>query len=45
VAGLSGEMADLHIRHEEAVTDAKETGEKLLSLIKHARKDQEGPKR
>jgi uncharacterized protein (DUF3084 family) len=41
VADLIGEMADLHIRHEEAVTDAKEAGEKLLALIEHARKDQE----
>jgi hypothetical protein len=41
VADLNGEMVDLRIRHEEAVTDAKETGEKLLALIKHARKVQE----
>jgi glycerol-3-phosphate cytidylyltransferase-like family protein len=34
-------MVDLHIRHEEAVTDAKEVGEKLLALIEHTRKDQE----
>jgi hypothetical protein len=26
VAGLNDEMADLHIRHEEAVADAKEAG-------------------
>jgi hypothetical protein len=41
VADLNGEMADLRIRHEEAVTDSKETGEKLLALIERARKDQE----
>jgi uncharacterized coiled-coil DUF342 family protein len=41
VADLSGEIVDLHIRHEEAVTDAKEVGEKLLALIERARKDQE----
>jgi hypothetical protein len=39
VAGLSGEMADLRIQHEDAVADAKEAGEKLLSLVEHARKD------
>jgi choline kinase len=41
VADLNGEMVDLRIRHEEAVTDAKEKGEKLLALIERARKDQE----
>jgi hypothetical protein len=32
-------MADLRIQHEEAVTDAKKIGEKLLALIERARKD------
>jgi hypothetical protein len=41
VAGLSSEMVDPRIRHEEAVIDAKEAGEKLLALIERARKDQE----
>jgi glycerol-3-phosphate cytidylyltransferase-like family protein len=41
VASLKGEMADLHICHEEAVTNAKDAGEKLLGLVKHAHKDQE----
>jgi hypothetical protein len=41
VADLSGEMVDLRIRHEEAVSDAKEVGEKLLALVERARKDQE----
>jgi hypothetical protein len=40
VADLSGKIVDLCIRHEEAVTDAKDAGEKLLALIKHAHKDQ-----
>jgi hypothetical protein len=39
MADLNGEMADLRIRHEEAITDIKEMGEKLLALIKRARKD------
>jgi choline kinase len=34
-------MADLHIRHEEAVTDATEEREKLLALVERAHKDQE----
>jgi hypothetical protein len=29
VASLSGKLADLHIRHEEAVADAKEVGEAI----------------
>jgi FKBP-type peptidyl-prolyl cis-trans isomerase 2 len=36
---LNGEMADLHIRYDEAVTDSKESGEKLVALIEHTRKD------
>jgi hypothetical protein len=36
VAGLSGEMANLHIQHDEAVTNAKESGEKLLALVECA---------
>jgi hypothetical protein len=39
VACLSGEMVDLRIRHEEAVADAKDAGEKLLALVERARKD------
>jgi hypothetical protein len=39
VVSLSGKIVDLRIRHEDAVTDAKEAGEKLSSLIEHARKD------
>jgi hypothetical protein len=39
VVDLSGKIADLRIRHEEAVTYAKEEGEKLLALIKRAHKD------
>jgi hypothetical protein len=41
MADLNSEMADLHIRYDEAVTDAKEMGEKLLVLIECAHKDQE----
>jgi hypothetical protein len=41
MADLNGEMADLRICHEEAVTDAKEIGEKLLALIECTQKDQE----
>jgi hypothetical protein len=41
VADLSSEMVDPRIRHEEAVIDAKEAGEKLLALVGRARKDQE----
>jgi glycerol-3-phosphate cytidylyltransferase-like family protein len=32
-------MADLHIYHEEAISEAKEAGEKLLALIEHTFKD------
>jgi hypothetical protein len=38
---LHNEMADLHIRYDEAVTDAKESRVKLAALIECARKDQE----
>jgi hypothetical protein len=38
VADLNGEMADLRIRYENTVTNAKETGKKLLALIEHAHK-------
>jgi FKBP-type peptidyl-prolyl cis-trans isomerase 2 len=41
MADLNSKMADLRIRFDEAVTDAKETGDKLLALIEHACKDQE----
>jgi hypothetical protein len=41
MAVLNNEMADLRIRYDEAVTDAKESGEKLAALIEHAHKDQE----
>jgi hypothetical protein len=34
-------MVDLRIRYDEAVTDAKESGEKLVALIERTRKDQE----
>jgi Tfp pilus assembly protein PilN len=37
----NNEMADLRIRYDKAVTNAKESGEKLVALIKHTRKDQE----
>jgi hypothetical protein len=39
MANLNGEMADLRIRYDEVVTDAKESGEKLVALIEHACKD------
>jgi hypothetical protein len=39
MADLNNRMADLCIRYDEAVTDAKEAGEKLLALVEHARKD------
>jgi hypothetical protein len=41
VASLNGKMVDLCIRHEEAVDDANEVGEKLLAFFEHACKDQE----
>jgi hypothetical protein len=41
MAALNNEMADLHIRYDEVVTVAKESGEKLAALIKHAHRDQE----
>jgi hypothetical protein len=41
IAALHNEMADLRIRYDEAVTDAKESGEKLVALIEHTYKDQE----
>jgi hypothetical protein len=37
----NNEMADLCIRYDEAVTDAKESGEKLVALIEHTHRDQE----
>jgi hypothetical protein len=41
MATLHNEMMDIRICYDEAVTDAKESGEKLAALIEHARKDQE----
>jgi hypothetical protein len=41
MAALHNEMADLHICYDEAVTDAKESGEKLATLIERVCKDQE----
>jgi phage terminase Nu1 subunit (DNA packaging protein) len=41
MAALHNKMMDLHIRYDEAVTNAKELGEKLAALIEHAHKDQE----
>jgi hypothetical protein len=41
MANLNKEMVDLCIRYDEAVTSAKESGEKLVALIEHAHKDQE----
>jgi hypothetical protein len=41
MATLHIKMVDLHILYDEAVTDIKELGEKLVALIKRARKDQE----
>jgi uncharacterized phage infection (PIP) family protein YhgE len=41
MAALHNEMADLRIRYDEAVTNAKESGEKLAALIERAHKDQE----
>jgi hypothetical protein len=38
---LNNEMANLCICYDEAVTDTKESGEKLAALIERARKDQE----
>jgi allophanate hydrolase subunit 1 len=37
---LNNKMVDLRIRYDETVINAKETREKLLALIEHARKDQ-----
>jgi uncharacterized coiled-coil DUF342 family protein len=41
MANLNHEMADLRIRYDEAVTDTKEMGDKLMALIERTRKDQE----
>jgi choline kinase len=41
MADVNRDMADLRIRYDEAVTSAKESGEKLVALIKCAHKDQE----
>jgi hypothetical protein len=40
MADLNYKMVDLRICYDEMVTNAKETREKLLALIEHARKDQ-----
>jgi hypothetical protein len=41
MTNLNRDLLDLRIRYDEVVTDAKESGEKLVALIEHARKDQE----
>jgi hypothetical protein len=41
MAALRNEMVDLHIRYDEAVTVAKELGEKLAALAERAHRDQE----
>jgi uncharacterized membrane protein len=41
MAALHNKMMDLRIRYDEVVTNAKESGEKLVALIEHAHKDQE----
>jgi choline kinase len=41
MAVCNNEMADLRICYDKAVTDAKESGEKLVALIERAHKDQE----
>jgi hypothetical protein len=41
MANLNREMANLWMCYDEAVIDAKESGEKVVALIEHARKDQE----
>jgi hypothetical protein len=40
-ATLHNELADFHIRYDEAVTITKESGEKLVALIERAHRDQE----
>jgi hypothetical protein len=39
---LHNKMADLRIRYDEAVTDAKESGEKLAAFIERGHRDQRG---
>jgi hypothetical protein len=34
-------LADLRIRHQEAVADAQEAGEKLVEVLNRTRKDEE----
>jgi hypothetical protein len=41
MAALHNKMVDLRIRYDEAVTNAKESGEKLAALIECTCKDQE----
>jgi uncharacterized phage infection (PIP) family protein YhgE len=41
MAALHNEMANLCIRYDEAVTDTKESREKLVALIERAHKDPE----
>jgi uncharacterized phage infection (PIP) family protein YhgE len=41
MADLNSEMVDLRIYFDEAVTNAKDSREKLVALIEHARMDQE----
>jgi t-SNARE complex subunit (syntaxin) len=41
MANLNREMVNLWMCYDEVVIDAKESGEKVVALIEHARKDQE----
>jgi hypothetical protein len=41
MASLNRDMADLRILYDEAVSNAKESGGKLVALVERARKDQE----
>jgi chromosome segregation ATPase len=39
--GLGSELADLRIRHQEAVAKAQEAGEKLVEILDRTHKDEE----
>jgi hypothetical protein len=41
MATIHNKMVDLRIRYDEAVTVAKESGEKLAALAERAHRDQE----
>jgi hypothetical protein len=41
MVALHNEMVDLRIRYDEAVTVAKELGERLVALVEHTHRDQE----